>query len=50
MPTVLLLPLCLFKRGQEIWLNVFLNGVKRAGLVWIKTFQYLSHRRDILGK
>lgn len=50
MPSIILLPLCLSKRLHLIWLDIFLASIKKAGLVWIKSFQYLSHRRDILGK
>lgn len=49
-PSVLLLPLCLLNSTRSIWLNVFLSAIKRAGFVWIKAFQYLSHRRDIIGE
>jgi predicted unusual protein kinase regulating ubiquinone biosynthesis (AarF/ABC1/UbiB family) len=24
-------------------------SIEKAGVVWIKVFQYLSHRRDIIG-
>ncbi len=50
LPSILLLPLCLFQSTKQYWLDAFLWGVKKAGFVWIKVFQYLSHRRDIIGK
>lgn len=28
---------------------MFVRAIERAGVVWIKAFQYLSHRRDIIG-
>jgi predicted unusual protein kinase regulating ubiquinone biosynthesis (AarF/ABC1/UbiB family) len=48
-PTVLCLPLYLFDTTRDFWINIFLNAIKRAGIVWIKSFQYLSHRRDVIG-
>jgi hypothetical protein len=48
-PSIVLLPLCLFDSTRQFWLNIFLSAIKRAGFVWIKAFQYLSHRRDIIG-
>jgi hypothetical protein len=48
-PSIVLLPLCLFDSTRQFWLNIFLSAIKRAGFVWIKAFQYLSHRRDIVG-
>ena len=49
LPSIALLPLCLFDATRELWLSVFLTAIKRAGFVWIKAFQYFSHRRDIVG-
>ena len=49
-PTILCLPLCLFDSTRGLWISIFLNAVQRAGIVWIKAFQYLSHRRDIIGE
>lgn len=49
LPSMFLLPLCLFDTTREFWLSVFLSAIKRAGFVWIKAFQYFSHRRDIIG-
>lgn len=49
LPSMVLLPLCLFDTTREFWLGVFLSAIKRAGFVWIKAFQYFSHRRDIIG-
>lgn len=34
---------------KELWLDMFVAAVQRAGVVWIKAFQYMSHRRDIIG-
>ena len=48
-PTILLSPLYLFKATQDVWFWVFVRSVEVAGVVWIKTFQYMSHRRDIVG-
>jgi hypothetical protein len=48
-PVALLFPLRLFKATDDIWCWVFVNAIERAGVVWIKAFQYLSHRRDIIG-
>ena len=31
-------------------MSLLLWAVKRAGIVWIKAFQYLSHRGDIIGE
>lgn len=28
---------------------MFVKSVENAGVVWIKAFQYLSHRRDVIG-
>lgn len=49
MPPILLLPLKFFKTTEKIWLNMFVKSVENAGVVWIKAFQYLSHRRDVIG-
>jgi len=49
MPSVLAFPLKLFKFSEKFWLSLFVSAVERAGVVWIKAFQYLSHRRDVLG-
>jgi len=48
-PTILLSPLLFFNRTQDYWLNLFVKAVERSGVVFIKAFQYLSHRRDIIG-
>jgi predicted unusual protein kinase regulating ubiquinone biosynthesis (AarF/ABC1/UbiB family) len=42
-------PLLLFNKTQDLWYDLFVSAVERAGVVWIKAFQYLSHRRDIIG-
>jgi predicted unusual protein kinase regulating ubiquinone biosynthesis (AarF/ABC1/UbiB family) len=49
LPPILALPLRLFKRTEQAWLGLFVGAVERAGVVWIKAFQYLSHRRDVIG-
>ena len=48
-PTIVLSPLMLFERTQDLWLDIFVKAVERSGVVFIKAFQYLSHRRDIIG-
>ena len=48
-PPIFLLPLLFFKKTQEYWMDIFVTSVERAGVVFIKAFQYLSHRRDIIG-
>lgn len=49
LPSILALPLRLFKTTEKMWLRIFVSSVERAGVVWIKAFQYLSHRRDVIG-
>jgi predicted unusual protein kinase regulating ubiquinone biosynthesis (AarF/ABC1/UbiB family) len=49
-PSVLLLPLYFFRWTEDIWFTLFVRTIERAGVVWIKSFQYLSHRRDIIGE
>lgn len=49
-PTVILSPLALFKATEDIWYWVFVRSIETAGVVWIKSFQYLSHRHDIIGE
>lgn len=48
-PTIILSPLLFFERTQDAWFDLFVKAVERSGVVFIKTFQYLSHRRDIIG-
>jgi len=48
-PPMLGFPLLLFKKTEGFWFDLFVSAVERAGVVWIKAFQYLSHRRDIIG-
>jgi predicted unusual protein kinase regulating ubiquinone biosynthesis (AarF/ABC1/UbiB family) len=48
-PPILLFPLLFFKRTEDYWRELFVKAVERAGVVFIKAFQYLSHRRDIIG-
>jgi hypothetical protein len=45
----MLFPLLLFKKTTPFWMDCFVKAVERAGVVWIKAFQYLSHRRDVIG-
>jgi aarF domain-containing kinase len=49
-PVFLLYPLRWFRLTREFWINCFVSSVERAGVVWIKVFQSLSHRRDIIGE
>lgn len=49
-PVVLLSPLSLFDATEDIWYWVFVRAIEMAGVVWIKSFQYLSHRHDIIGE
>lgn len=49
MPTILLSPLLLFHKTRNFWQDCFVKAVERSGVVFIKAFQYLSHRRDIIG-
>ena len=48
-PPILLFPLSFFSRTEAIWRKAFVWSVERAGVVFIKAFQYMSHRRDIIG-
>jgi predicted unusual protein kinase regulating ubiquinone biosynthesis (AarF/ABC1/UbiB family) len=48
-PVVILFPLKYFEATKKLWLKVFVKSVEMAGVVWIKAFQYMSHRRDIIG-
>lgn len=48
-PVILLFPLRFFSKTKGFWLDLFVKSVERAGVVWIKAFQYMSHRRDIIG-
>jgi len=50
LPSLICLPLYLFQSTKHYWIDIFLSAVKRAGIVWIKAFQYLSHRGDIIGE
>lgn len=34
---------------RRLWMRVFAWSIERAGVVWIKLFQYLSHRGDVIG-
>lgn len=49
MPVILLYPFKGFKCMKDYWLGCFVKAVERAGVVWIKSFQYMSHRRDMIG-
>lgn len=48
-PPIILSPLLLFKKTEGYWMDSFVKAVERSGVVFIKAFQYLSHRRDIIG-
>lgn len=48
-PVIFLYPLKIFEKTRGYWMDLFVNSVERAGVVWIKAFQYMSHRRDIIG-
>jgi predicted unusual protein kinase regulating ubiquinone biosynthesis (AarF/ABC1/UbiB family) len=48
-PPLLFSPLMLFKRTEDYWMDLFVKAIERSGVVFIKAFQYLSHRRDIIG-
>ena len=50
LPSVLTFPLKLFKPTEVLWLKMFVWSIEQAGVVWIKVFQYLSHRRDVIGE
>ncbi len=49
LPSIAMLPLRYFKSTEHIWISAFVSAIEKAGVVWIKMFQYLSHRRDIIG-
>ncbi len=34
---------------RDLWLRMFVSAVEMSGVVWIKAFQYMSHRRDMIG-
>lgn len=48
-PTVCLFPLKFFPLTEDLWMDILVWTIEHAGVVWIKAFQYMSHRRDILG-
>jgi predicted unusual protein kinase regulating ubiquinone biosynthesis (AarF/ABC1/UbiB family) len=49
LPTILMLPLAFFEKTQPIWIRMFVWAISKAGVVWIKIFQHMSHRGDIIG-
>jgi aarF domain-containing kinase len=49
-PVIVTLPLRMFDSTKDWWIDLFVESVARAGVVWIKAFQYLSHRRDMIGE
>lgn len=49
LPSIMMLPLRCFKSTEHLWISAFVSAVEKAGVVWIKVFQYMSHRRDIIG-
>jgi predicted unusual protein kinase regulating ubiquinone biosynthesis (AarF/ABC1/UbiB family) len=48
-PVIILYPFRNVSFVRNLWLNLLVSSVERAGVVWIKAFQYMSHRRDIIG-
>lgn len=50
LPSILLLPLAIFKSTRHIWMNCFVWSISKAGVVWIKVFQHMSHRGDVIGE
>ena len=48
-PVIILSPLLLFQKTRNYWSDLFVKAIERSGVVFIKAFQYLSHRRDIIG-
>lgn len=49
LPSVLLLPLAIFNRTRGIWMQCCVWSISKAGVVWIKVFQHMSHRGDVIG-
>lgn len=49
LPSIILLPLVIFKFTRVIWMNCFVWSISKAGVVWIKVFQHMSHRGDVIG-
>lgn len=49
-PIIVTFPLSMFENTRDFWIDMFVESVARAGVVWIKAFQYLSHRRDMIGE
>ena len=47
-PVFLTMPLAL-TRYKKVFLKCLVKAIEDAGVVFIKVFQYLSHRRDIIG-
>ncbi len=50
LPSILLLPLAIFRSTLVIWMKVFVWSISKAGVVWIKVFQHMSHRGDVIGE
>jgi predicted unusual protein kinase regulating ubiquinone biosynthesis (AarF/ABC1/UbiB family) len=48
-PPIVLSPLLLIKWTRSLWMDIFVKSIEKSGVVFIKAFQYLSHRRDIIG-
>jgi predicted unusual protein kinase regulating ubiquinone biosynthesis (AarF/ABC1/UbiB family) len=42
-------PLSFFRKTQGIWMKTLVWSISKAGVVWIKVFQHMSHRGDIIG-
>lgn len=49
LPSAVSLPMCLIPPLRSTWMRVFAWSIEQAGVVWIKLFQYLSHRGDVIG-
>jgi predicted unusual protein kinase regulating ubiquinone biosynthesis (AarF/ABC1/UbiB family) len=49
-PVILLYPFRKISIIKNLWMDLCVKSVETAGVVWIKIFQYLSHRRDIIGE
>ena len=48
-PAIILSPIYLIPSIRWIWIRVFSWCIERAGVAWIKLFQFLSHREDMVG-
>lgn len=51
LPCFLFLPLLFFgDKCYDLYLDILIKSIENGGPVWIKIGQYISHRRDIIGK